>query len=1065
MYKKDKRIFSGVLAALCITATLGVNGGSSVLAADIVPDDAETYVEQQLDVIQTTDENQEAESEENFEVTKVADLKKIPQADIFNVDFADGTTIDKSPLANKLGKTVGNPRIEMSDELHKNIAVFDGKSAYMYPFSEEKYNLIKNNITIECMAKFNYIPDWEKGEYAIFSNQQGGGVGFEVYKGKIVLYAHVGGTFRKAETEVNVREGVWYHLGGVVEGNSVKLYVNGVLADQVEAEKAGIAWPPENKKAWNMTLGADSNQNNGVQFMSEADLSYAKIYSNALSAEQLETLSKDAFEGTDIVGPKPQDMTIDFVSSESAVQNTVWNLNLHTKGNKRGSVDSYEYDIIYDPEVLTYEEVQNLMSGVTITQDTPGKIHVASAKEPSIDDFRQYKTTRLGKLNFQIAKSEEDLETIIKVANFKAFSDGEDVTAQMGNQPAMEKTLLISAGETLDLNGDGVVGVGDVALASDEQKESVAQNAAIYPYKHVVVLTIDGGGQIWNPESIYYTTSSKYDPQKTTDSKFMEQKRKNIYAMDLMNKEFATSYTAQSIDPPISAQNYFSILHGVPWKEVPKEYQLENQTTADMYFADFGKEQALYPSVFEVVEKAYPARANAAFTEWAGIVNGIIEPDAQVAGTDSEDKKSFYDVADYIRSDAYKNTAIVYMQSDWLDHVGHSEGYFTDAYWEETAQYDDFYKSVVDALKETGEYDETLIISNADHGGHRTSHGNPDYKSDMEVFISIGGQTVDSGRRLNGGTNADISPLALAGLRIDQPESMTGDVFDKSAFLKQEEMSKKNRDIEEVNMVFDAKRNRATLKVENLKNDIKAIDAVISLNGAELEKVNVANGKVLRSKVEGDKLFLTVSYDKQAVDLADLTFKNMGEEGVKVDEIMLGTSTGKEIYPDLTNSEGDLTLKADKSKLEALLGSVKDLDLSKYTEESVALYKEALEKANKVMIDETLSEDDQDEVKAAVEDLTDAINGLEEKDKDDTEEPSEPTNPEKPNNEDNNGSNNGGTNNSGNNNTGATSDKDNGIPKTPKTGDESSPEAVMMLLLLTGGTLVVMNEKKRKSRE
>ena len=81
---------------------------------------------------------------------------------------------------------------------------------------------------------------------------------------------------------------------------------------------------------------------------------------------------------------------------------------------------------------------------------------------------------------------------------------------------------------------------------------------------------------------------------------------------------------------------------------------------------------------------AHPATAPHA--EWTQILNGIIEPDAQVIGKGSASKESFYDVADYIRSDAFKNTAVVYMQSDWLDHVGHSTGYYNDIFWSEAAQ-------------------------------------------------------------------------------------------------------------------------------------------------------------------------------------------------------------------------------------------------------------------------------------------------------------------------------------------------------------------------------------------
>ena len=152
---------------------------------------------------------------------------------------------------------------------------------------------------------------------------------------------------------------------------------------------------------------------------------------------------------------------------------------------------------------------------------------------------------------------------------------------------------------------------------------AAAQQAAIYPYKHVVILTLDGAGPM--------------------------AKRTNTYAMELLNEEFSTSYTAQCVSPSISAQNYSSILHGVPWLDVPSEYQVTNDSASAEYYADFGKETSLYPSIFKAVQEEFPERQNAAFAEWTQILNGIIEPDAQVIGKGSASKESFYDVADYIK--------------------------------------------------------------------------------------------------------------------------------------------------------------------------------------------------------------------------------------------------------------------------------------------------------------------------------------------------------------------------------------------------------------------------------
>ena len=68
--------------------------------------------------------------------------------------------------------------------------------------------------------------------------------------------------------------------------------------------------------------------------------------------------------------------------------------------------------------------------------------------------------------------------------------------------------------------------------------------------------------------------------------------------------------------------------------------------------------------------------------------------------------------------------------------------------------------------------------------------------------------------------------------------------------------------------------------------------------------------------------------------------------------------------------------KADKSILEDLIGKAEGINLEGYTAESVAAFRTALQNAQAVMADESLSEDDQATVNAAVAALSDAMNGL-----------------------------------------------------------------------------------------
>ena len=98
----------------------------------------------------------------------------------------------------------------------------------------------------------------------------------------------------------------------------------------------------------------------------------------------------------------------------------------------------------------------------------------------------------------------------------------------------------------------------------------------------------------------------------------------------------------------------------------------------------------------------------------------------------------------------------------------------------------------------------------------------------------------------------------------------------------------------------------------------------------------------------------------------------------------------KDVYADENAMTGDIQpvvdellsailaqrFKADKSILEDLIGKAKGIDLTGYTAESVATFRTALQNAQAVMADETLTEDDQATVNAAVAALSDAMNGL-----------------------------------------------------------------------------------------
>ena len=151
--------------------------------------------------------------------------------------------------------------------------------------------------------------------------------------------------------------------------------------------------------------------------------------------------------------------------------------------------------------------------------------------------------------------------------------------------------------------------------------------------------------------------------------------------------------------------------------------------------------------------------------------------------------------------------------------------------------------------------------------------------------------------------------------------------------------------------------------------------------------------------------------------------------------------------------------KADKSNLEDLIAKAEAIDLSKYTEESVAVFRAAFKAANAVLANESLSEDDQAVVDKAVSDLEAAIENLSantddtnkpDGDKDDTSKP-----------DDGKGDTSKPDDGKGDPNT----SKDDGKTNAPTTGDHTMPLAAAGLALTAAGALVVLKAKKRNGNE
>lgn len=212
---------------------------------------------------------------------------------------------------------------------------------------------------------------------------------------------------------------------------------------------------------------------------------------------------------------------------------------------------------------------------------------------------------------------------------------------------------------------------------------------------------------------------------------------------------------------------------------------------------------------------------------------------------------------------------------------------------------------------------------------------------------------------------------------------------------------------------------------KTFKGALDAANTVIADENATTEAVKNAYDALSQAMQDLDEKDPVVTVNKKNLEIAI----GVAETIVKdIDQYVSTTVKGlkelladaKVVYADEKATQADVDakaeallkkteeakLKADKDELQKAVKAAKEVDTTKYTEESVAAFTEALAKAEAVMADETLSQDKQTKVNEALNALNAAMAALEEKEDSDkpgdsdktgdSEKPETPTTPEKP---------------------------------------------------------------------
>jgi len=197
----------------------------------------------------------------------------------------DGNLEDKSGNGNNgtnYGATSGTGKINQA-------LSFDGTDDYVEILHSSSVDISGDKITLETWIKAHALP--ADGERWVILNKNHAYALQIADSGKVRVWLGPLTTFVQTDNP-EISTGVWYHLVGVYDGSSVKIYVNGTLKKEVT--KSGDQASSGNS----ITIGAKPSEGyfNGI-------IDEVKIYDRALDALEISAHYDDAGS----LGAVPQD--------------------------------------------------------------------------------------------------------------------------------------------------------------------------------------------------------------------------------------------------------------------------------------------------------------------------------------------------------------------------------------------------------------------------------------------------------------------------------------------------------------------------------------------------------------------------------------------------------------------------------------------------------------------------------------------------------------------------------------------------------------------------------------
>ena len=243
----------------------------------------------------------------------------------------------------------------------------------------------------------------------------------------------------------------------------------------------------------------------------------------------------------------------------------------------------------------------------------------------------------------------------------------------------------------------------------------------------------------------------------------------------------AGCYTLEkrTVNPSVSGPNWAAMFTGVP---VEMNGLTGNSGKPD-YKPLVVNENGVFPTVFSEIRKANPDAEMGCVMEWWSGIRPIIDEKVFNYVQNVEDSKvGCMECTEYCQKYIKeKKPAILYVHIDQPDHAGHGQGYDSDEYNKAVETIDGEVGAIIQAVKDAGIYDESIILLSSDHGGYDHGHGGITM-SEMETLFAVCGKGIRKGGKLEGTMmQFDIAPTIGKCFGLQEPQYWRGkaaDVFE-----------------------------------------------------------------------------------------------------------------------------------------------------------------------------------------------------------------------------------------------------------------------------------------------